>query len=160
MAPYTVQELQTRAELDAVVEVMFKAQYTPYLPSIAIYFPVFGYTKEARAAGIVAAQDRLWKENLSSTSSHWIFIRDEATGDIIAGTLWEWNERGSPFKNGISKIDCYWWPDVEARIFCEEMLRHAVTPRCIWMQRPRTSEEAHRQSMPQIKPATRLTLSN
>ena len=141
MAPYTVHELETRAELDTVVEIILKAQHTPYLPSVAIYFPTFGFTREAHAAGMAAAQERLWKENMVNPASQWIFVRDEAIGDIVACTLWEWNE-DSPFKNGIPKIDCYWWPDVEARKFCEEMLRQVATPRSIWMHRPHASKEA------------------
>ena len=140
MAPYTVHELQTRAELDAVVAIIIKAHSAPYLPSVATFFPVFGYTEEAHAAGLAAAQDRLWNENVANPNAHWIFVRDEATGDIVGGTMWEWNEHGSASKNGIPKIDCYWWPDVEARKFCEEMIRQWATPRTIWMRRPYASK--------------------
>ena len=144
MAPYSVHELQTRAELDAVVRVIFKAQYSPYLPSIAIFFPVFGYSEEAYETGVAAAQERLWKSHTSNPSSHWVFVRDDANGEIVAATQWEWNENGTPFRNGIAKIDADWWPDVEARKFCEEMLRQAYTPRCIWMQRPHASQSSFR----------------
>ena len=135
MPPYSLHEVQTRAELDAIVRVIFRAQYDPYLPSSAIFFPVFGYTEEDRAAGIAAAQERLWKAHESNPGSHWIFVRDDATAKVVAGTQWEWRQ-GSQFKDGIVEFDCSWWPDVEARKFCEEMVRQIFTPRTIWMREP------------------------
>lgn len=140
MAPYIVCELESREELDEVVELIFKAQYSPYLPSVDIYFPVFGYTDEAHRIAVSTAQDRLWKEKLANPSDSWIFVRDEATKQIVGNAVWQWNHDGSRWKNGIPKIDCYWWPDVEAKKFCEEMLRQVATPRTMWMQRPHASE--------------------
>ena len=139
MSRYVVKELQTRAELDAVVDVIWKAQYSPYMPSASIFFPVFGYTAEDRVAGIADSKERLWKEHSSDpSSSHWIFVEDTTTSQVVAGALWEWHEN-NPFKDGIAKVDMYWWPKGEAKDFCEEMIRQAMTPRSLWMHRPHAS---------------------
>ncbi|KAF4635681.1 hypothetical protein G7Y89_g2403 [Cudoniella acicularis] len=137
MPPYVVKELQTKEQLDAVVDVIWKAQYSPYMPSSSIFFPVSGYTPEDRAAGISASKERLWKEHLSSSPAEhtWIFVEDSATSEIVAGSLWEWHEKNKVM-DGIPKIDMYWWPNGEAREFCEEMLRQCMTPRSLWMHRP------------------------
>ena len=139
MSRYVVKKLRTRAELDAVVDVIWKAQYSPYMPSASILFPVFGYTAEDRVIGIARSKERLWNEHSSDlSSSHWIFVEDTATLQIVAGALWKWHE-DNPCKDGIAKVDMYWWPKGEAREFGEEMFRQAMTPRSLWMHRPHAS---------------------
>ena len=140
MPPYAVKELRTRAEMDAVVDVIWKAQYSPYMPSASMFFPVFGYTSEDRVIGIARSKERLWKEHSSDpASSHWIFVEDTATAQIVAGALWEWHEKNA-FTDGIPKVDMYWWPKGEAKEFCEEMIRQTLTPRSLWMHRPHAGE--------------------
>lgn len=140
MPQYAVKELRTREEMDAVVDVIWKAQYSPYMPSASMFFPVFGYTKEDRVIGIAASKDRLWNEHASDpSSSHWVFVEDTATTQIIAGALWEWHEGGIS-TNGVAKVDMYWWPKGEAKEFCEEMIRQTLTPRSLWMQRPHAGD--------------------
>ena len=144
MPPYTVKGLETREQMDAVVDVIWKAQYRPYMPSASMLFPVFGYTAEDRARGVSASKDRLWAEHASNpSSSHWIYVEDSATGEIVAGTLWEWR-RGSPFANGLPEIDMYWWPEGEAKAFCEEMIRQTMVPRSLWMHRPHGGKDDSR----------------
>ncbi|EDN95029.1 predicted protein [Sclerotinia sclerotiorum 1980 UF-70] len=134
MSRYTLKELQTREELDAVVDVIFKAQYSPYMPSSSIFFPVSGYSLEDRAAGIAASQERLWKEHLAAdpATNHWIIVKENASSKIVGGCLWKWHD-GNPFPDGIPKPNVYWWPEGEAKEFCEEMIRQSMTPRSLWM---------------------------
>ena len=138
MARYSVHEVKTRTELDQVVEVVIKAFNNPYLPSATILFPVFGYTEEARVASVAEAKERFWKQYQSNQFIKWIFVREDTTGHTVRGAQWEWCQ-GSLSEDGIVRPDCAWWPDVEAKKFCDEMLRQAFTPRCIWMREPHAS---------------------
>ena len=140
MPSYEVKVLQTREELDAVVDVIWRAQYDPYMPSASIYFPVFGYTAADRFAAIAASKIRLWNEHAAADSSiQWIYVQDAQTGQIVAGTQWKWND-GMPFLDGVAKVSCTWWPEGEARELCEGILAQALTPRALWMHRPHASE--------------------
>ncbi|TGO67680.1 hypothetical protein BOTNAR_0037g00170 [Botryotinia narcissicola] len=134
MSDYTVSRLQTREQLDAVVEVIFKAQYSPYMPSSSIFFPVAGYSLEERSAGIAASKERLWKEHLAANpaTNHWIIVEEKESLRIVGGCLWKWHD-GNPFPDGIPTPSVYWWPEGEAREFCEEMIRQSMTPRSLWM---------------------------
>ena len=140
MPPYVVKTLQTRDELDAVVDVIWRAQYSPYMPSASIFFPVFGYTPADRLAAIAASKTRLWNEHASADDTlQWIYVKDMATEEIVAGTQWKWNQ-GMPFKDGIARVSCSWWPEGEVRELCEGILAQAMTPRALWMHRPHASE--------------------
>ena len=140
MPPYEVKTLQTREEMDAVIDVIWHAQYNPYMPSATILFPVFGYTPADRLAAITASKTRLWNEYAASDPSvQWMYVRDTATGEIVAGTQWKWNQ-GVPFKDGVPKVSCPWWPESGARELCEEILAQAYTPRALWMHRPHASK--------------------
>ena len=141
-----------------MVDVISRAQYSPYMPSASIFFPVFGYTAADREAGIASSKERLWKEHTCNPSSHWIYVEDTATGSIVAGTQWEWNN-GSPFKDGLAKINVHWWPEGEAREFCEEMLRQAYTPRSLWMHRPHASGYASMVNKQVIDPTSTCQVS-
>lgn len=134
MSNYAARKLQTREELDAVVDVIFKAQYSPYMPSTSIFFPVSGYLWEDHAAGVAASKERLWKEHLAlnTANNHWIIVEEKSTSKIIGGCLWKWHD-SNPFPDGIPKPHVYWWPEGEVREFCEEMIRQSMTPRRLWM---------------------------
>lgn len=134
MSDYTVRRLQTREQLDAVVEVIFKAQYSPYMPSSSIFFPVAGYSLEERSVGVAASKERLWKEHLAANpaTNHWIIVEEKESLKIVGGCLWKWHDE-NPFPDGIPTPSVYWWPEGEAREFCEEMIRQSMTPRSLWM---------------------------
>ncbi|KAF7932853.1 uncharacterized protein EAE98_004152 [Botrytis deweyae] len=134
MSDYTLRRLQTREQLDAVVEVIFKAQYSPYMPSSSIFFPVAGYSLEERSAGVAASKERLWKEHLAANpaTNHWIIVEEKESLKIVGGCLWKWHD-GNQFPDGIPTPSVYWWPEGEAREFCEEMIRQSMTPRSLWM---------------------------
>ncbi|TGO63866.1 hypothetical protein BCON_0010g00310 [Botryotinia convoluta] len=109
MSNYTVRKLQKREQLDVVVDVIFRAQYSPYMPLSSIFFPVAGYSLEERAAGVAASKDRLLKEHLAANSAtnNWIFVEERESLQIVGGCLWKWHD-GNPFPDGIPKPSVYW----------------------------------------------------
>ena len=117
-------KLRQEKELDAIVDVIWKAQYYPYMPSTSSNFPAFGYSEEAREAGRAVA---------SAPTNQWIYVRDHETNEIVAGTLWEWHDGKEP-EDSIPVISVPWWPDKEAREFCEHIYRQAMPPCALWMR--------------------------
>lgn len=73
---YVVKELQTRGELDEVVEVIWKAQFNPYMPSTGIFWPIFGHTPDDRARAVQVSKDRLWNDWSMANHSkrEWIIV--------------------------------------------------------------------------------------
>lgn len=129
---YAVKELETREQMDELVEVIWKAQYSPYMPSAGIFWPIFGHAPEDRARAIQASKDRLWMEYSAANreTHHWILVEHLESKKIVAGCQWVWYEK-SRFTDGIPKVDVYWWPPGETKEFCEHMLQQIVTPRCL-----------------------------
>lgn len=139
MPPYILKELSKKEELDEIVEVILEAQYSPYVPSASLFFPVFGVSASDRQVTIEASKERLWKSHQANSASHWIFVEDLATNKIVAATQWELF-LSNPFTSGSLGIEAYWWPEGEARSFCSALLRQAYTPRFLWMKRPHTGK--------------------
>ncbi|KAI9642703.1 hypothetical protein NHQ30_008434 [Ciborinia camelliae] len=135
MQGYRVKKLETREELEAFVEVIFTAQQSPYMPSSAILFRISGYSLEEVATGLKDAKERLWKEHQAAdpATHHWLIVEETASSKIVGGCLWKWHD-GNLFPDGIPKPNVYWWPEGEARDFCEEMFRQTMTPRSLWMR--------------------------
>lgn len=140
MNDYTIHEVIDRSEMDAVVEVIWKGQYRPYFPASSILFPIASYSAKDRVKALAASKERLWNEHVNNKTGQrgWICVKYQ-NQDIIAGAQWEFHD-GSPFPNGCPKLNMYWWPEGEAKEFCQEMLQQAYTPRSLWMQRPHGGE--------------------
>lgn len=141
MKSYTFKEATTRNELDAVVDLVWKAQYNPYDPSFSAFFPVFGPTAGDREAAIKKSKDRLWQSHQSDSSSHWIYVEDPSTGEVVGATEWELYET-NPFPEGPPKMEASWWPEGEGRNFCNEILRQCYAPRHRWLTRPHLGQLA------------------
>lgn len=138
MAHYSVHDVTTRAELDAVIDVAWRAWWDPYITVQRIMYPVIGDTTEDLEKSIAMSKERIWLEHeksLPSGKKKWICAK-HVNGEIAGGLLMDFVSE-SPFPNGCPKPNLYWWPEgSEIREFCEEMLRQALTPRSMWMQRP------------------------
>ena len=132
---YELKEAATQAEMDALFEIIWLAEHHPYEPFVSIFFPVFGATETDRQATIKASSKRLWNEHLANPASHWIYIEDTSTGQVVATTEWEVHEH-NPFPDGPPKLEAYWWPEGEGREFCSLILNQVFMPRSSWVQRP------------------------
>jgi hypothetical protein len=86
MSPtYTLHEVTTRVESDAIVDLAWHAYHEPYLPSFQVYHPVFGPTAQDHEAAVLADKERAWRTHLAYKEgiSHWIYVNDEQSGAVI-----------------------------------------------------------------------------
>ena len=72
MTSYVVREATTRNEFDALIDVVWKANYDPYEPAFSAFFPIFGPAATDREAAVLESKERLWQMHRSEHSSHWI----------------------------------------------------------------------------------------
>lgn len=134
-ANYVVKEMKSKDEMDAIMDVLWKANYDPYDTYAQLFFPVLGYTNSAREAAIAESSDRFWKNHNSTPTSNWFYVEDTTNGEVVGCAQWEIHTQ-NPFKAGMPTLRAPWWPEGEYRKFCEEIIRQVYTPRTSWMRRP------------------------
>ena len=134
MSQYTVEEVTTREYLDSIANVIWAAM-DGVDPSHKVFFPVFGSQPADRETAIEASKERTWEDHNSDPSSHWIFVRQRTSGNILGGCQWRIYTE-NPFPNGTPEIKAVWWPEGEGRHFATEVVRQCYTPRTRWMPRP------------------------
>jgi hypothetical protein len=132
---YLVREVETKQELDNVLDVIWAANHTPYEPFIHLFFPVLGFTPAHRRTALIESKERFWKQHISDASSHWLYAFDTVTGKTIGCAQWVISPI-NPFAKGVPKLEAPWWPEGEYRKFCESMLNQVYKPRANWMTRP------------------------
>jgi hypothetical protein len=136
---YVVKEMESRAEMDAIMDVIWAANYDPYDTYAQLFFPVLGYTSSAREAAITESKARFWENHSSAATSNWFYVEDTASGKVVGCAQWEIHTQ-NPFKAGTPTLQAPWWPEGEYRDFCEEIIRQVYTPRTSWMRRPHLGE--------------------
>lgn len=135
---FVCKEATTRAEVDAITEVIWAAHYSPYQPFFSAYNPIFGPTSGDRESAIAASKERFWKMHVGTPGSHWVMIIDPETEKVVAGGEWTFNT-SNPFPGGYEpdKIVAEQWPEgTVGRDFVSEMFKQLYKPRQTWMQRP------------------------
>lgn len=132
---YLVREVQTKQELDEVLDVVWAANHTPYEPFIQLFFPVLGYTSAQREAAIIESKERFWSQHTTNPSSHWLYAIDTTNGKAVGCAQWVISTT-NPFATGVPKLEAPWWPEGECRKFCESILNQVYKPRASWMTRP------------------------
>ena len=134
MSQYIVEEVTRREDLDGIVDVIWAAM-DGFDPSHQIFFPILGDGLADREAAVQSSKNCTWEDHKSDQSSHWIFVRDEASRDILGGCQWRIYTE-NPFPNGTPHIEAVWWPEGEGRRFASEVVRQCYTPRTQWMAYP------------------------
>ncbi|KAJ8118230.1 hypothetical protein OPT61_g738 [Boeremia exigua] len=132
---YLIREVETRQELDEVLDVIWAANHTPYEPFIQLFFPVLGFTAAHREAALIDSRERFWKQHISDPSSHWLYVFDAVTGKAVGCSQWVISTV-NPFAKGVPTLEAPWWPEGECRRFCESILNQVYRPRANWMTRP------------------------
>lgn len=135
MSSLAIQEVTKRGELDALVEVMWKAYHDPYRPDFQALHPVFGATAADREIAIRTDKQRAWDGHVENAASHWLYVVDTSTEEIVGGTQWLLYKE-DPFPDGPRRIECTWYPEGEGRDFVTEMINQMYTPRGTLMNRP------------------------
>lgn len=136
---YLVREVETKQELDEILDVIWAANYTPYEPFIQLFFPVLGFTSAHRKAALLESKERFWRQHTTDESSHWLYAFDTATGKTVGCAQWV-TSTTNPFAKGVPKLEAPWWPAGEGRNFCESILNQVYKPRANWMMRPHCGE--------------------
>lgn len=132
---YGVREAKTRQELDAILDVIWTANYTPYEPFVQLFFPILGFTSAHRQDAVTESKDRFWKEFRDDPSIHWYYVYEIATGRTIGCAQWVFSKT-NPFAAGTPLLTAPWWPEGDSKKFCESILNQVYRPRASWMTRP------------------------
>jgi hypothetical protein len=132
---YVVREATTKQELDAILDVVWAANYYPYEPFVQLFFPVLGYTSAHRERAIAESKERFWSQHQGDPNSHWYYALDTVTGEKIGCAQWVVSQ-SNPFAAGVPELTAPWWPEGECRNFCESILNQVYKPRASWMTRP------------------------
>ncbi|KAF1960758.1 hypothetical protein CC80DRAFT_465044 [Byssothecium circinans] len=131
---YVLKEAKEKEEMDAIMEVIWAANYSPYDPFVQIVFPVLGYTPADRATSFQEAKQRFWDQHLADPSSHWFYVVEKESGEAVGCCQWQ-IFTSNPFANGHAKHEAPWWPEGEYREFCEAILHQVTLPRVRWMRK-------------------------
>jgi hypothetical protein len=99
------------------------------------FHPVYGYTETERAASVEADADRKWQSHVTNPASHWIYVTEESSEEVIGVAEWIINVE-NPYPNGPVKLECTWFPEGETRDFVTELMNQCFCPRMNWMDRP------------------------
>lgn len=147
---YLVKKMKTRPEMDAVMDVIWRANYDPYEPFAQLFFPVLGFTQSAWDAAVAESKSRFWTNHINDPTSTWYYVQEVASGKVVGCAEWE-EHLENPFKNGSPTIQASWWPEGDHREFCELIIRQIYSPRSKWMQRPHMGRRCR------TNPSLRLT---
>ncbi|KAF2268655.1 hypothetical protein CC78DRAFT_565162 [Lojkania enalia] len=132
---HTLRQAHTREEMDAILDVIWAANYTPYEPFAQLFFPVLGFQPSDRDDSIAESKERFWNFHQSDSGSNWYYVEYVPTGKAVGCAQWEVRLE-NPFPNGPPNLTAPWWPNGEHREFCELILNQVYKPRAHWMTRP------------------------
>lgn len=135
--PLALKECSDQSTFSRVIDCEWAGYYNPYHPFMQVLFPVLGGSPESRAAAIQESKERQWQWHSADPTSHWLYVEDDETGEVIGGAQWHIHEK-NPFEGPQPKLEAYWWPEGECRRFSNEMLKQAYGPRRVKMTRPHT----------------------
>ena len=141
MSSLILHEVTSREELDAVINVVWTAFHNPYRPDFQALHPVFGATPADRESAVKADKERTWNRHAQNPASHWFYVSDASTREILGGTEWLLYTE-NPFPDGPKKLECTWYPAGEAKDFVTEIINQVYLPRQTWMQRPHIGKSA------------------
>ena len=142
--PLVLKECLDRSTFAHVVDCEWAAYYNPYHPFMQVLFPDLGGSPSSRAAAIEESKERQWQWHSGDATSHWLYVEDDESGEIVGGAQWHVHET-NPFEGPQPKLEAYWWPEGECKRFMNEMLEQVYGPRRVKMTRPHTrkSEWGH-----------------
>lgn len=132
---YTVRQATTKKDMDAIMDVVWAANYTPYEPFVQLFFPVLGYLPSDREAAIAESKERFWNNHNADPASNWYYVQEIETGKVVACAQWE-NYTQNPFPDGPPKLRAPWWPEGDHRDFCELILNQVYAPHATYMACP------------------------
>jgi hypothetical protein len=141
---YEVKEVENKAELDAVVDVLWAAM-DGIEPSHAIFFPTFGAKSRDRNQAIAESKNRLWRGHTIDPCSYWIYVveKDHKKERVVGGCQWRIYMK-NPFPDPNARVTASWWPEGTGRDFTSEVASQCHGPRKAWMARPHSGKTSTR----------------
>jgi len=135
ITPAIFKEITTEADFNALVDCLWDAYCTPYIPFMQILFPIFADTEEGYETAVALSKASLWAQHTNDQTSHWIALEDSETGEVCAGAHWNFH-KVSPFINGAPKLVATWYPEGEGRDFASHILNQIYGGRGQRLWRP------------------------
>ncbi|KAE8391713.1 GNAT family acetyltransferase [Aspergillus alliaceus] len=133
---FEVREITTKQEYAHLNDVLWTANFHPYLPVFTACHPVTGHTPEEYTKDRALDTDIQWANHLKNPASSLICAVDKASGNVVGGCEW-WIFHENPFPNGPQPIPCTWFPEGSERAeFASQLLSKMFFPRQCWFQRP------------------------
>ena len=133
--PLVLKECIDQTTFSHIIDCEWAGYYNPYHPFMQLLFPVLGGSPSSRDAAIEESKERQWQWHSGDATSHWLYIEDDQTGEVVGGAQWHVHEK-NPFEEEGEKMDAYWWPEGECKRFVNEMLEQVYGPRRVKMSRP------------------------
>ncbi|KAI1084206.1 hypothetical protein F5B20DRAFT_524032 [Whalleya microplaca] len=118
-------ELTNEDEFKLVVDIEHEAYSNPFNG-------VWEITKGSSTEECCARQFS-WHRN--DSSSHWIYVTDEASGDVIGGTQWHIHET-NPYAVEQPMRTAYWWPEGPMKQIGDQLIRDLRMHRPGHMSKP------------------------
>lgn len=132
MPSFVLKEVQSKPELDAIVELYWSAFRDPVRSEWWLMHIGPGCKDQAQARE--ADKERQWGWHKSSSgSSHWLYVTDEDTGRVIGCVEWQFhmqNPFGSRTRMALDHVE-----PGEARDFTEHIVNQIYAPRMSWVRR-------------------------
>lgn len=105
--PLTIKERSDESTFSHIVDCELAGYYKPYHPFMQVLFPVFGAAPADRAAVIQESKVRQWQWHSADPTSHWLYVEDDQTGEVVGGAQWHVHEK-NPFEGPQPKLEAYW----------------------------------------------------
>lgn len=123
--PLKLHELTTGDEFKLVVHVELEAYSEP--------FNGFWEMLKGSSEDELCARQLSWHRN--DPSSHWLYVIDEDSGDVVGGMQWNIYNT-NPYATEQSPLTAYWFPDGPTRRVGNQLLLGLTTHRPCSMSKP------------------------
>ncbi|GAW20530.1 hypothetical protein ANO14919_100380 [Xylariales sp. No.14919] len=118
-------ELTTDDEFKSVVELEHEAYSKPFN---GIWEVLKGSSPEE-----CCVRQLSWHRN--DPSSHWVYITDESSGDVVGAAQWNIYKE-NPYANGPPELKAYWLPEGPLKQVSDQLLGGWVEKRPRYMSKP------------------------
>ncbi|KAI1416838.1 acyl-CoA N-acyltransferase [Hypoxylon sp. FL1857] len=123
--PLKLHELTTDDEFKAMVAVEHEAYDKPFN---GFWEMLKGFSQEE-----FCARQLSWHRH--DPSSHWLYVTDEETGDVVGGIQWNLYET-NPYAKEQPALTAYWFPEGPMRQVGDQLLLGLTTRRPRYMSKP------------------------
>ena len=132
MSEYILREAKVREELDAIIDVIWKVQNSRRFRA---FFPLSGSSAQDKAVAIAESKNRLWASHCRTQASHWVYVIESSTGQVVAATQWQIQDASAAHFSPMG-LEATWYPEGEEREFATEVIRQTYLARHQFLKGP------------------------